>query len=80
MSVHVLLNLLNELGEKKRCKALSSMTLAFSNEFDAFNNTLAQLQDSVYHMIPTLHFIRCCLHKLVKISPLENAIFMDANA
>ena len=31
MSAHVLLNLLNELGEKIRCEALSSILLVFPN-------------------------------------------------
>ena len=35
MSAHVLLNLLNELGKKIRCEALSD----FSNDFNSFNNT-----------------------------------------
>ena len=36
MSAHVLLNLLNELRK--------------SNEFNKFNNTRAQMLDSIYHM------------------------------
>ena len=44
MSTHVLLNLLNELG----------------NEFNKFNNTRARMLDSIYHMTNTLksHFWR----------------------
>ena len=44
MSAHVLLNLLNELG----------------NEFNKFNNTRARMLDSIYHMTNTLksHFWR----------------------
>ena len=42
MSAHVSLNLLNDLGRKIRCKALP-------NEFNKFDNTGAQMQDSVYH-------------------------------
>ena len=40
MSAHVLLNLLNEFGKKD----------------DTFNNTGAQVQDSIYHMTPKSHF------------------------
>ena len=34
MSVHVLLNLLNELGEKRRCEALLSILPVFHNKFN----------------------------------------------
>ena len=51
MSTHLLLNLLNELGEKIRCEASPSILPISSNEFNKFNNTGARMQDSVYHMI-----------------------------
>ena len=57
MSTHVLLNLLHQLGKKIRCKALPSILSIFSNEFNKLNNTVARLQDSIYHMILKLHFI-----------------------
>ena len=38
MSAHLLLNLLNELGEAIRYEAVSSILSVFSNEFDKFNN------------------------------------------
>ena len=47
MSAHVLLNLLNDLGEKIRCEALSSIFTVFANEFNKFNNTGARMQDSI---------------------------------
>ena len=50
MSAHVLLNLLNGLGEKIRCEALLSILSVFPNEFNKFNNTGARMQDSIYHM------------------------------
>ena len=50
MSAHVLLNLLNKLGKKIRCEAMSSILSVFPNEFNKFNNTGAQMQDSIYHM------------------------------
>ena len=37
MSAHVLLNLLNELGKR-------------DNKLNKFNNTRAQMLDSIYHM------------------------------
>ena len=49
MSAHVLLNLLNKVGKKIRCKALTSVLLVFLNEFNKFNNTGAVMQDSNYH-------------------------------
>ena len=39
MSAHVLLNLLNELGEKIRCEALPSILSVFPNELTKFNYT-----------------------------------------
>ena len=41
MSAHVLLNLLNESGKSDKMQG---------NEFNKFNNTGAQMLDSVYHM------------------------------
>ena len=46
MCVHVLLNLLNELGKI----GLPSILSLFCNEFDKFNNTRARMLDSIYHM------------------------------
>ena len=57
MSAHVILNLLNELGEKIRCEALPSILSVFPNELNKFNNTRAWMQDSVYHMTLKSHFI-----------------------
>ena len=57
MSAHVLLNLFNELGKKIRSEALPSISSVFPNEFNKFNNTGAQMQDSIYHMTLKLHFI-----------------------
>ena len=57
MSAHVLLNLLNKLGKKIRCEALLSILSVFPNEFNKFNNTGAQMQASIYHMIIKSHSI-----------------------
>ena len=38
MSTYVLLNLLNELGEKINCEALPSILLVFPNRFNKFSN------------------------------------------
>ena len=50
MSVHVLLNLLNELGKRDKMRGLSSILSLFCNEFNKFNNTRARMLDSIYHM------------------------------
>ena len=57
MNARVLLNLLNEVGEKIKCEALPSILSVFPNEFNKFNNTEARMQDSIYHMTLKLHFI-----------------------
>ena len=39
MSAHVLLKLLNELGEKRLNEWLAEYFIVFRNEFNKFNNT-----------------------------------------
>ena len=56
MSVHVLLNLLNELGKRDKMRGLPSILSLFRNEFNKFNNTRARMLDSIYHM--TLRLLR----------------------
>ena len=50
MSAHVLLNLLNELRKRDKMRGLPNN--------NKFNNTRAQMLDSIYHMTSTLksHF------------------------
>ena len=66
MSVHVLLNLLNELGKRDKIRGLPSILslfrnekydryfpkggINFRNELNKFNNTRARMLDSIYHM------------------------------
>ena len=51
MSAHVLLNLLNELGKGDKMRGLPTSILSlFRNKFNKFNNTRAQMLDSIYHM------------------------------
>ena len=50
MSVHVLLNLLNELGKSDKMRGLPSIISPFLNELHKFNNTGARKLDSIYHM------------------------------
>ena len=40
MSAHVLLNLLNELGNRDKMRGLPSILSLFRNEFNKFNKTL----------------------------------------
>ena len=76
MSAHILLNLLNELGEKIRCEALPSILLVSPNEFNKFNNTGARMQDSIfYHMTLKSHFISKFCIKTSRFQTLENATF-----
>ena len=60
MSAHVLLTLLNDLGKRDKMRGLPSILSFFRNEFNKFNNTKAQMLDSIYHMTNTLnsHFWR----------------------
>ena len=60
MSAHVLLNLLNELGERDKMRGSPSILSLFRNEFNKFNNTRARMLGSIYHMTNTLksHFWR----------------------
>ena len=50
MSAHVLLNLLNELGKRDKMQGLPRILSLFRNKFNKFNNTGAQMLDSIYHM------------------------------
>ena len=50
MSVHVLLNLLNELRKKDKMQGLPSIVSLFRKELNKFNNTGAQIIYSIYHM------------------------------
>ena len=54
MSAYVLLNLLNELGNRDQMRGLPSILSLFRNEFNKFNNTRAEMLDSIYHMTNTL--------------------------
>ena len=53
MSAHVLLDLLNELGERIRCEAMPSILSVFPND-----NMGARMLDSINHMTLKIHLIR----------------------
>ena len=50
MSANVLLNLLNELGEKDKMQGFDEHLITFPTEFYKFSNTGTRMQDSIYHM------------------------------
>ena len=50
MSVHVLLNSLNELGKRDKMRGWPSILFVFPNEFNKFSNTRPGMLDSIYHM------------------------------
>ena len=50
MIAHDLLNLLNHFGKSDKMRGLPSILSPFCNEFNKFNNTEAQMLDSIYHM------------------------------
>ena len=58
MSANVLLNLLiiNKSGKRDKMRGLANILSLFCNEFNKFNNTRAQMLDSIYHM--TLRLLR----------------------
>ena len=60
MSVHVFLNLLNELGKRDKICGLPSILSLFRNKFNKFNNTGVRMLDSLYHV--TLNY--CAIIKI----------------
>ena len=50
MSAHVFLILLDKLGRRAKMQGLPSILSLFSNQFNNFNNTRAQMSDSIYYM------------------------------
>ena len=51
MSAHVLLNLLNKLRKSDKIRGLPNILSLFRNEFHKFNNTRAQMLDSICYMM-----------------------------
>ena len=50
ISAHVLLILLNKSGKRDKMRGLPSILSLFRNEFNKFNNTIAWMLNSFYHM------------------------------
>ena len=57
MSAHILLNLLNELRKRDKILGLPSILFLFRNEFNKFNNTVALMLDSIFHMTLKITFL-----------------------
>ena len=58
-SDHVLLNLLNELGKSDQMLGLRGISLRLCNDFNEFDNTGAQILDSIFHM--TFQLFKNCI-------------------
>ena len=65
MSTHVLLNLSNELGKGDKILGLLSILSFFRNVFNKFNNTRAQMLDTIYHT--TIRLLRNLISVVKKI-------------
>ena len=65
MSAHVLLNLLNKLGERDKMQGLPSCLSLFRNESNKFNNTGA----FIYHLTLKLFLKSYFWHKNVRVLP-----------
>ena len=50
MNAPVSLNVSNELEKRDKMRGLLSILSLFRNKFNDFNNTGAQMLDSIYHM------------------------------
>ena len=50
MSAHMLLNLFSKLCKRNKMQGLQSILMLFCNNFNKFNNTEAQMLESIYHM------------------------------
>ena len=77
MSVHVLLNLLNELGKSDKMRGLPSILSLFRNEFNKFNNTRAPMLDSIYPMALKLLIDRIFGVKMSRFCHLLRNVIMD---
>ena len=59
----ILLNLLNEMRKKIRCKALPSILFSFCNDFNKFNNIGVQMQDLFIVWLKLAFYWRFCSTK-----------------
>ena len=66
MSAHILLNLLNKLRKSGKMGGLSSILSLFGDQFNKFNNKVAWMIDSVYHMMLRLFFNHTVCVKMLR--------------
>ena len=64
MSVHILLNLLNELGKRDKMRVLPGILSLFCNEFNKVNITRARMLDSIYQMTSRFLKSHFCRYKI----------------
>ena len=79
MSVHVLLNLLNELRKRDKMRGLPSILSLFRNEFNKSNNAGARMLDSIYHMILKLLLNRIFGVKTPRFASLLRKVIMESS-
>ena len=80
MSVHNLLNLLNELRKRDKMRGLSSILSLFRNEFDKINKAGARMLDYINHM--ALKFPKNCIFgvKTSRFCNILRSVILDAIA
>ena len=57
MSAHILLNILNELVKSHKMWGLTSILSLFHKKFNTFNNTRAQMLDSILSFVIKIYFV-----------------------
>ena len=57
MSAHILLNILNELVKSHKMWGLTSILSLFHNKLNTFNNTRAQMLDSILSFVIKIYFV-----------------------
>ena len=77
MNAHVVLNLLNKLGKSDKLRGLPNIFLLFRNQFNKFNNTGAQMLNSIYHMTLKLIKNRILGVKTSRFCHILRSIIMD---
>ena len=68
MSAHVLLNLLNKLGERDEIRGLQSILYLFCNQFNKLNSTRARMLESILLECIMYPFIIICTCMFCSVS------------
>ena len=77
MSAQVLFNLLNELRKRDQMGGLPSILSLFHIKYNKFNNTGAQMLDSIYHMTLKLVKNHISSMKTSRFCHLLQKVIMD---